>query len=70
MINGFVSPLFLMALLMGNWGYNPTYRGYNSIYSWLGPTSLKTWNLFFAGGVVACQAQRMIVVLSQKTRPY
>ena len=22
---------------MGNWGYNPTYRGYNSIYNWLGP---------------------------------
>ena len=22
---------------MGNWGCNPTYRGYNSIYSWLGP---------------------------------
>ena len=22
----------------GNWGCNPTYRGYNSIYSWLEPT--------------------------------
>ena len=23
---------------MDNLGYNPTYRGYNSIYNWLGPT--------------------------------
>ena len=23
---------------MGKWGYNPNYRGYNSIYNQLGPT--------------------------------
>ena len=23
---------------MGSWGYDPTYRGYNSICNWLGPT--------------------------------
>ena len=23
---------------MGNWGYDPAFRAYNSIYSWLGPT--------------------------------
>ena len=26
---------------MDNLGYNPTYRGYNSIYNWLGPTLQK-----------------------------
>ena len=23
-----------MALLIGNWSYNPTYRSYNPIYNW------------------------------------
>ena len=23
---------------IGNWVYKPTYRAYNSIYNWLGPT--------------------------------
>ena len=27
-----------MALYMGNWGYDRTYRGYKPIYNWLGPT--------------------------------
>ena len=25
-----------MALLMGDWSYNPTYRSYNPIYKWKG----------------------------------
>ena len=32
-----------MALYMGNWGYDPAHRAYNSIYNWLGPT----WYIFF-----------------------
>ena len=26
-----------MAYKWPSWGYNPTYKGYNSIYNWLGP---------------------------------
>ena len=31
---------------MGNWGYNPTFRGYNCIYNWLRKIPLTIHQLF------------------------
>ena len=35
-----------MALEMGNWSYNPTYRSYNPIYTWKGAHLVVGWILF------------------------
>ena len=39
---------------MGDWGYNPTYMGYKSIYNWLGFALCSPWLMDVWGSLTRC----------------